>query len=231
MRISKLALVFLIAILSGSGCATVKKVGQLPVNAVKGAHDKWSGQPRVKTDDRRLERATMSQAGSAQPTLDSYPSLVSDHRATGVGQSVTVLVLERASSTTSADTRTRSAFDATARLDQTFRFDEGGVDVDGRSVGAGSISREGELVASVSAVVTDVLPGGDLVLYGEQSIEVNDETQYIRVAGRVRPEDISGDNTVLSTRMADAQIMYKGYGILAESQEPGVLTRIFNWIF
>lgn len=239
MKISVPGMTFLtIAVLTMNGCATMKKAGTsvrdatvTSVDKAARAREQWAAQPRVNDGDRRPELALASQVQPAPPSLDSYASLISDHRAAGIGQTVTVLVLERASSTTSADTRTRSSLDANARLDATFRVDEGGVDVNGTSVGAGSINREGELIASVSAMVTEVLPSGELVIFGEQTIEVNDETQYIRVAGRIRPEDISGDNTVLSTRMADAQIMYKGYGILGETQKPGVLTRFINWVF
>ena len=223
--------VVVFAVLIAGGCATAKKVGMAPVRAADAVHDAWAGQPKVSKRDRQLDQAGTVEPPASAPTLDSHASLVSDHRAAGVGQSVTVVVIERASSSTSADTRTRSSLDAGGRFDKTLRFDEGSVEFDGRSVGAGSINREGEFIASVSAVVTEVLPGGELVIFGEQTIEVNDETQYIRVYGRIRPEDISGNNTVLSTRMAGAEITYKGYGVLAETQEPGFLTRIFNWVF
>ncbi|TQV73405.1 flagellar basal body L-ring protein FlgH [Exilibacterium tricleocarpae] len=164
-------------------------------------------------------------------TLRNFPSLVSDHRAVGVGQSVTILIVEEASSTTSADTRTRKSMDVAGRLEKTDNLDFGNLELRNNSDASGSISRQGSLVASVSAVVEQVLPNGELLVRGEQRIEFNNETQHIRVSGRIRPEDISRDNTVLSTRIAAAEISYLGDGLLGSRQRPGFLTRFFNWVF
>lgn len=176
-------------------------------------------------------QALLSEAKQPERTLDTVPSLVSDHRPYNVGQSVTVLILEEASSTTSADTRTSKSVGVAGRLDTTRRFDAGGLDVESNAAGSGQISREGRLVASVSATVVEVLSSNKLVIYGEQQIEFNNETQYIRVSGRIRPEDIAGNNTILSSRIAQAQITYKGDGLLGSRQKPGIITRAFNWLF
>lgn len=83
----------------------------------------------------------------------------------------------------------------------------------------------------MTARVTEVLPGGNLRIEGRQSIVINGEEQAIVVTGIVRPQDISRDNTVLSTYLADAQIVIEGDGPLGERQSPGLLTRIFQWLF
>ena len=166
-----------------------------------------------------------------EQTLDNFPSLVSDHRPYSVGQSLTVLILEEASSETSADSSTSKSLGVAGRLNKTTGFEVGSLDVENRSEGAGSISRQGRLVASVSATVQQMLPSGELVIYGEQRINFNNETQHIHVTGRVRPEDISGDNVVLSSRIAQADITYQGDGLLGSRQKPGIITRAFNWLF
>ncbi|NLA58040.1 MAG: flagellar basal body L-ring protein FlgH [Firmicutes bacterium] len=79
--------------------------------------------------------------------------------------------------------------------------------------------------------MVEVLPNGNLVIEGTQSLIVNNETQEITVRGVIRPQDIEPDNTILSTYIADATISYQGSGILGAQDKPGILTRILNWIF
>jgi flagellar L-ring protein precursor FlgH len=79
--------------------------------------------------------------------------------------------------------------------------------------------------------VKAILAGGDMFVQGQQLIEFNDETQFINIEGTVRPEDISPDNTVLSTRIADAKITYKGDGLLGKQQKPGFFSKLMGWIF
>jgi flagellar L-ring protein precursor FlgH len=161
----------------------------------------------------------------------TYQPLIKDHRARNVGQLITVLIYETASSTTSAGSDTNNSMDVgiNAGYDDTIHDVTLGIGND--SEGGGTINRTGRLMASVSVTIESILENGELVLKGEQSIEFNNENQFIRVEGRVRPEDISADNTVLSTRIADANIRYVGEGLLGRSQEPGFLTTFFNWIF
>ena len=147
------------------------------------------------------------------------------------GESVTVLILEEASSTTSADTRTSKSLGLSGQTTSTDRTEVGSLDLQSNTAGAGQISRKGQLVASVSATVQKVLANGELLIYGEQQIEFNNEVQYIRVSGRIRPEDISGSNTIPSTRIAQAQITYTGDGLLGSRQKPGIITRTLNWLF
>jgi flagellar L-ring protein precursor FlgH len=170
-------------------------------------------------------------ASGEEKTLDSMPSLVSDHRAHKVGQNVTVLIYEQASSTTSASRSTSKKMDVSGQIESTSDLEVGAVSLENNSKGGGVISREGSLVASVSATVTDVLPTGELKIRGEQQIEFNNETQFIKVTGHIRPEDIRSDNSILSSRIAQAQITYVGDGLLGSRQKPGIITRFFNWLF
>lgn len=97
--------------------------------------------------------------------------------------------------------------------------------------GLGQTSRTSNVQARIAAWVTDVNPNGNLNIKGRHRVEVNDEIQDITITGIVRPKDISGSNTIFSYQVANAALSIKGTGVIAETESPGWLTRIFNWIF
>jgi flagellar L-ring protein precursor FlgH len=88
----------------------------------------------------------------------------------------------------------------------------------GSQVGVGSINRNETVTLRVAAVVTQVLPNGNLVLLGTQEFRVNSELRQLVVSGIVRPQDINADNTVMHDRMAEARISYGGRGQLTDVQ-------------
>jgi flagellar L-ring protein precursor FlgH len=93
--------------------------------------------------------------------------------------------------------------------------------------GRGASTQSNRLDGSVTVIVTEVLPSGNLRIEGEKQLTLNQGEEYIRVQGIVRPTDIGTDNSVSSLEIADAKITYSGKGPLNDANRPGILTRLF----
>ena len=98
-----------------------------------------------------------------------------------------------------------------------FKLDGGTVGSDG----AGTADQAASLTGSISAMVVEVLSNGNLVILGEKQLALTEGSEFIQVKGIIRPADIQPDNTVLSRRIANAQISYRGTGALAKASKPG----------
>jgi flagellar L-ring protein precursor FlgH len=97
--------------------------------------------------------------------------------------------------------------------------------------GEATSDRSGQVTASIAARVTEVMPNGNLSIFGRRAMKVDNEVQYIIVSGIIRPDDIDSDNRVESTSLADSRIEYYGKGALADKQKPGWGKRIIDNIW
>jgi flagellar L-ring protein precursor FlgH len=168
--------------------------------------------------------------------------LFADHRARAVNDIVTIIVVEQSTQSRSANTTTSKSTNRTASINDfpflalptrnaaaaaNMRFDIAG---EAEHEGKGSIDRSDRLTAQIPARVVKVLDNGNLVIEGRRAVLVNDETQTATISGVVRPQDITGANTVLSSQLADAEVQIVGRGVLSEAQRPGLLYRLLDWL-
>jgi flagellar L-ring protein precursor FlgH len=169
--------------------------------------------------------------------------LFTDNKARYVNDIVTIVVSEsssgqnKASTNTSRDSSTNSGISAMLGLDTSIlnkNANMGGkIAIGGTSAnslkGAGDTSRGGTLTARVTARVVRIMDNGNLFIEGRRQLTLNEEDQYIVITGIVRPEDITSDNLVMSSHIADARIVYTGTGVINDKQRPGWLTRVLDW--
>lgn len=97
---------------------------------------------------------------------------------------------------------------------------DGNIDSQTDSQGSGTTNRSENIDFSVAAVVTEVLPNGNLMIRGSQEVRVNAELRILTIAGIVRPSDIGSNNTISYERIAEARVSYGGRGRLTEVQQP-----------
>ena len=94
--------------------------------------------------------------------------------------------------------------------------------------GKGTSDQSNRLQGQISAFVVEVYPNGNLAIRGEKMLTLNQGEEFVQISGVVRQEDIDADNSVLSTKVADAQITYAGKGALADANSAGWLVRFFT---
>lgn len=165
--------------------------------------------------------------------LETGTSLVSNMKAHRVGDLVTILITEEATATSSAKTKAdnkseHSAGPGLGALDFIKTF---GLSSENKFQGNGDTQRAGNLQAQITARITEVLHNGDFRLAGSRMVNINGEKQMIEITGICRARDIGSDNSIMSTYISDAQIAYNGSGLVTDAAQPGVVTRILNWLF
>ncbi|MCS6777565.1 MAG: flagellar basal body L-ring protein FlgH [Chloroherpetonaceae bacterium] len=166
----------------------------------------------------------------------SAASLFSDVRAHNVGDVLYVTVSETSSAQSAASVKASqdenvSALNGSGLFRRLFRELTFSANQSREANGSGQTTRTGTLVTALSVVVKEVLPNGTLRIEGSRLITINRETQRMVFSGIIRPEDISFNNTIPSTLVAEASIRFEGKGVVADTQRAGLLTRIFRILF
>jgi len=221
-------LAILLLLMFSAGCAQhheiVKKDISIPVNR---------------------ESLVPQSPGSLWTGERSANMLFVDTKARYEGDVITVLINESSSGQNSADTKTSKDSSAKAGIASLLGLEQSvlsrnsnmgaQIGLEGSSSsslkGSGNTSRDGELVARITARVSRVLENGNLFIEGTRQLTVNEEEQYITISGIVRPEDITSDNLVSSQYIADARIVYTGQGVINDKMRPGWGTRILDVIW
>lgn len=160
-----------------------------------------------------------------------------DLRARRIGDMLTVMLQEQTDAQKTADTTTSKSSDTTispptiignpVTVNGNNIFDNS-MSSDHSFDGAAESTQSNSLTGSITVTVVNVLANGNLVVQGEKWININQGEEFIRLRGIVRPSDVSPENSISSTRVANAQIQYSGDSFMAESNEPGWLTKFFS---
>jgi flagellar L-ring protein precursor FlgH len=175
------------------------------------------------------------QPGSVWTPTSLFSDLTSDLRARRVGDIVTILVQEKASAVSSGTVKTQrnsslqasitAAGGITRAIGPLANLAKAGTTsaLDGQ----GATTRDTTLTATISAVVTQVLPNGSLVIQGTKNVKINSENQVLGLRGIVRPVDLSTTNIVSSDRVAQMELQVNGKGVVADSvKRPFILYRL-----
>ena len=164
--------------------------------------------------------------------------LFEDNKAFRIGDVLSVTLSESTNASKSAETSTNK--DDEIDLSALAILGSTGPTINGNSVftnnlnserdftGSGDSAQSNSLRGEIAVTVVDILPSGNLVVRGEKIIGLNQGSEFIRISGLVRPQDVSSDNTVISRKIANSRIFYGGGGVIAESNSKGWLSRFFD---
>src|SRR3989442_10635790 len=173
---------------------------------------------------------------------DSAPNvfLFRDFKARSVNDILTIQINESSTASNSANTASKKEGNISVKAPTLLGLEKTGralnlADIlSGSSAlnfaGQGSTTRTGQLQAFVSARVVQVLPNGDLAIEGVKEVTINREHQVLRIRGIVRTRDISPNNVILSTAIANMEVVFDGKGIVSDANKPGFLYRLLKWI-
>jgi len=170
-------------------------------------------------------------------------SLIRDDKALEVGDIVMVEVMANTVAEEAAKTETKRTSDIEASISNLFGQESkipSSLTPVGGSVpplvksksnaqysGDGLTKRSGKITARVSCLVTQAYANGNMRIYGSEGLTINNERTILTVEGIIRPSDVTWDNKVLSTQIADARIEFTGRGVVSDIQRPGILMRGF----
>ncbi|MCX8642640.1 flagellar basal body L-ring protein FlgH [Gilliamella sp. B3791] len=173
---------------------------------------------------------------SSQPTSFGYQPMFEDRRPRNIGDVLTIVLQENvsASKSSSINAGRNGSTDLSVKAVPQFLdglIGRGKVDTDISGAndfkGSGGANAKNTFSGTITVTVQDVMVNGNLKVIGEKQIAINQGTEFIRFSGVVNPRTISGNNTVISTQVADARIEYVGNGYIDEAQTMGWLQRLF----
>ena len=215
-----------------SGCSSIDRLSQIGEQPKLSAIDNPTTQPGYKPVQMPMPKPEVASYNPNSLWRNGSRAFFKDQRARQVGDLLTVAVNITDKANIENDTsRSRSNkedsgitdFIGSQTITQANKILPGRIltaDSTSSSEGKGSVDRKEALQTNVAAVVTQVLPNGNIVVEGKQEIRVNFEIRELIVAGIVRPEDIQSDNTIDSTKIAQARIAYGGRGQITDVQQP-----------
>ncbi len=191
----------------------------------------------------KVKKSPPMYASAGSIWVDS--SFYRDLRAKKVGDIVTIIVRERARSRDSGSVESKKDSSFKTIIKSLFGIKDEVSDITGLKdptnlldlsssysyKGSGKSEQSSYLETKITAVVTQVLPNGNLVIEGKRTILVNGERKIVGIRGVVRPYDIAPDNTVSSEYIANAEIVYEGKGVVSKSQSPLLFTRLLLWLW
>jgi flagellar L-ring protein precursor FlgH len=191
---------------------------------------------------RYLESARkQATASPAVARFDWMNNLMGDSRARRLNDLVTIRVVESITASGSADSSTSKAGSGSASAGLFGLESKLPSFIDPTNLastktstgfkGTGTTTRAGELTATITGRVSEVMPNGDLFIESVREIEINGDRQIVVMTGVARVTDISPNNVVLSTSLGQLQIRYFGRGLMKDSLSPGWLIRVLNKIF
>ena len=233
-RLRRIAIsALLLASCALGGCSSIDRLSQIGEQPKLSAIDNPTAQPGYKPVQMPMPKPEVASYNPNSLWRNGSRAFFKDQRARQVGDllTVTVNITDKAnlsnetqrSRTNSEDSGITDFIGAKTLGAQAQKVLPGRIltaDSTASSDGKGSVNRQEALQTNVAAVVTQILPNGNLVVEGKQEIRVNFEIRELIVAGIVRPEDIQSDNTIDSSKIAQARIAYGGRGQITDVQQP-----------
>ena len=171
--------------------------------------------------------------GEARSLWNDHTNWVADQRPGRVGDVVTVLVDERTNTKDEAttDLKKSSSNSVSNGLGILSFIRQLGLTSTNDAKGDSSIERKYYGRTTISCVVTDVLPNGNLVIEGTRDVRTSEETLQLQLVGVIRPQDVNSNNQIPSSLIANAELGIKGKGALSRTQKPGIITQVLQAIF
>ena len=224
-----------------TGCAA-------PAVIQSGARDNAMATAPLSVPGQSSHRPVPASASASEGSLwvdgGSMSEMFINAKARRVGDIVTIKIMESSSASNNASTNTGRTTSMDVGLSNLFNLEDnfsannffnpfGTIksDYETQFDGSGTTARSGALTAYITARIIQILPNGYFIIEGNREVRINNENQIITLTGMIRPRDITAENVIRSTYVADARISYSGSGILNDQQRPGWLARILDTVW